>query len=80
MKPPRTVPKSVFKAQALQYFREVEITKEPIVITDRGKPVLKLMPFEQETPDEVLHSLRGVVKVYEQPLEPVGELDWAVLD
>jgi antitoxin (DNA-binding transcriptional repressor) of toxin-antitoxin stability system len=80
MKPSRTVPKSVFKAQALQFFREVEITREPIVITDRGKAVLKLVPFEQETPAELVESLRGVVTAYQQPLEPVGELDWAALE
>ena len=76
MKPVRMVPKSTFKSQALQYFTEVELSGEPIVITDRGKPVLRLIPFEQESTEEILKSLRGTVKFYKEPLEPVGEDDW----
>lgn len=72
----RTVPKSVFKAQALQYFREVELSGEPLVITDRGKPVLRLLPYSEESPEEILASLRGTVKDYQTPLEPIGLEDW----
>lgn len=75
----RTVPKSVFKAQALQYFREVELSGEPLVITDRGRPVLRLVPFAEEKPEDILASLKGVVQVYDAPLEPVGEQDWEAL-
>jgi hypothetical protein len=34
------VPKSKFKPNALQYFRQVEQTGKGLIITDRGKPVL----------------------------------------
>jgi prevent-host-death family protein len=40
-----TVSKSTFKAKALELFRQVERTGTPIVITDRGVPVLTLSPF-----------------------------------
>ncbi len=80
MKSERMVPKSVFKAQALQFFREVEHSGTSIVITDRGKPVLRLVPFESESTEQVLESLRGVVQAYENPLEPVGEEDWGALE
>lgn len=72
----RTVAKSVFKAQALRYFREVELSGEPLVITDRGKPVLRLLPYSDESPNEILASLRGTVKDYQAPLEPIGLEDW----
>lgn len=45
-----TVSKSKFKARALELFREVERTGQPLVITDRGVPVLKLVPY-REDPD-----------------------------
>jgi prevent-host-death family protein len=73
-----TVSKSKFKARALHYFREVEKTRRAIVITDRGKPVLKLAPYS-DNPEEVLKELRHTVLKYENPMEPVGLDDWEVL-
>ena len=72
---PRTVSKSRFKAQALEHFRTVERTGQPLIITDRGTPVLKLVPY-REDPGAALRALRGTVVRYEAPTEPVGEEDW----
>lgn len=69
------VSKSQFKARALEYFRMVEETRREIVITDRGRPVLKLVPFTRE-PGEALMILRDTVIRYDAPTEPVGEGDW----
>jgi prevent-host-death family protein len=74
----RSVSKSAFKAKALEYFREVESTGAELVITDHGKPVLKIVPFAHD-PEEALRSLRGTVVRFEDPLEPVGVEDWEVL-
>ena len=41
---PQRVSKSQLKARALEFFREVESTRQPLLITDRGRPVLKLVP------------------------------------
>jgi prevent-host-death family protein len=73
-----TVSKSRFKARALHFFREVEKTRRPIIITDRGKPVLKLAPY-RENPEDVLKGLRHTVTKYENPTEPVGLDDWEAL-
>ena len=70
-----TVSKSRFKAYALELFRQVERTGRPLVITDRGTPVLKLVPF-REDPAAALLLLRGTVVKYEAPTEPVAEQDW----
>ena len=43
-----TVSKSRFKPAALQYFRRVEQKGEEIVITDRGRPVAKVVPYREE--------------------------------
>jgi len=40
-----TVSKGVLKAKMLAYFRMVEETGEPLVVTDRRKPVLKVEPI-----------------------------------
>jgi len=39
------VSKGEIKARALAYFRHVEETGEPVVITDRGKPVLEVRRY-----------------------------------
>jgi len=70
-----TVSKSRFKARALELFRQVERTGKPIVITDRGVPVLKVMPY-REDPRAALKALRDTVVKYEAPTEPVAQDAW----
>lgn len=72
------VSKSKFKAQALEFFRQVEQTGQEVVITNRGQPVLRLVPY-MKNPDETLKSLRGTVTRYDDPTEPVGLEDWEAL-
>jgi prevent-host-death family protein len=72
---PTSVSKSRFKARALELFRQVERTGQPIIITDRGTPVLKVMPY-REDPNAALRVLRESVVKYEAPAKPVGEEDW----
>ena len=75
----KTISKTRFKARALEYFREVERTREELIITDRGRPVVKLVPFSGE-PGRALLSLRDSVVRYDDPTEPVGVRDWEVLE
>lgn len=75
---PETVSKSRFKPQALKYFRQVQENGQDLIITDHGKPVLKISPF-QEKPQSVLEELRNSVLRYDDPLDPVAEDDWDVL-
>ena len=76
----QTVSKSQFKAQALEYLRGVEINKQPLIITHAGKPVVKVIPYKQESDQEaILASLRGTLVFYKDPTEPVGLEDWEVL-
>jgi antitoxin (DNA-binding transcriptional repressor) of toxin-antitoxin stability system len=70
--------KSQFKAKALEFFRQVEASGEPIVITDNGRPTLEIRRYQQPTRD-ALEVLRGSVLRYDDPMEPVAEEDWDVL-
>lgn len=70
-----TVSKSRFKAQALEYFRQVEQSGQPIIITDHGTPVLKLIPYRPD-PDRSLRMLRDTVVSYRAPTEPVDDDQW----
>ena len=72
------VTKSKFKPRALEYFRKVERTGEALIITDRGKPVLKIVPYSEE-PSETLMLLRNSVLKYDNPTDPVGLNEWESL-
>lgn len=72
------VSKSQFKPHALEYFRQVEKTGEEIVITSHGEPVLKIIPYKENTM-ETLDSLRNTVTKYENPFEPVALKEWKAL-
>ena len=72
------ISKSKFKPHALKYFREVQQKGKTLIITDRGKPVLKIIPYSED-PSEALKALRNTVIKYEAPTAPVGLNDWEVL-
>jgi len=76
-----TVSKSKFKPRALEYFRQVEETRQSLVISDHGKPVLRIMPYLPEPGARAKGAkrLRDVVVRYENPFEPVGVEDWEAL-
>lgn len=63
----KTIAAATFKAQCLTLMDEVRVTKRPLVITKRGKPVAKLVPIE-EPKDDFIGRLKGVFEI-------VGDLD-----
>jgi antitoxin (DNA-binding transcriptional repressor) of toxin-antitoxin stability system len=67
----KQISKSKFKPRMLQFFREVERTGKALIITDRGKPVLKIKPYS-EKPTDAIKILRNSVIKYEKPTAPVG--------
>lgn len=69
------VSKSKFKAKALEYFRQVETSGEPIIVTDHGQPTLEIRRYESVGRDP-LELLRGSVLRYDRPTDPVAEDDW----
>jgi antitoxin (DNA-binding transcriptional repressor) of toxin-antitoxin stability system len=69
------ISKSAFKARALEIFRQVEASGEPVVITDHGEPKLEVRPYRAPNRDP-LEALRGSVLRYDDPTEPVGVEDW----
>ena len=75
---PHVVSKSQFKPRSLEYFRKIEQTGEELVITDHGRPVLRIIRYVAD-PEESFRGLRNTVLKYDDPLEPVGVEDWETL-
>jgi prevent-host-death family protein len=72
------ISKSKFKPRVLHYFRQVEKTGKGLVITDHGKPVLKIVPYAAD-PADLLKPFRNSVLKYDDPTAPVGLEDWEAL-
>ena len=52
--PTVTISKSKLKARMLEIFREVEESGRELIVTDNGKPVLKIVPIKPKaTVEEV---------------------------
>ena len=66
------VSKSSFKPKVFEYFRMVEKTHKEIYITDHGKLVLKIIPYEKNDEKEIM-ELRNLVEKYDSPYEPLNE-------
>ena len=72
----RMISVSEFRAHALATVDEVATTKESVVITKRGKPLVRVVPFEgspkEHAPGKLAHTL-----VFEKDIvSPLGPEDW----
>lgn len=74
----QTISKSQFKPQALKFFRQIQESNQELIITDHNKPVLKIIPYRDQT-RTVLKELRNSVLRFDQPFRPIGENDWEAL-
>ena len=64
-----------FKARCLRVMDEVRATRQPVVITKRGRPVAKLVPVDRRG-DDIFGRLKGVFQIVgdiESPVVPPEE-------
>jgi PHD/YefM family antitoxin component YafN of YafNO toxin-antitoxin module len=78
------VSKSEFKAKALELFRRIETSGEPLVVTDHGRPALEVRRYQaaetkKRTTEEILDELGRAVLFFDNSTDPVGEDDWEAL-
>jgi hypothetical protein len=69
--------KARFKPRALYYFRIVEQTGEEIIVTGNGRRSLRITRYRAHERDP-LGALRGTVRRYDAPEEPV-DAPWDAL-
>jgi prevent-host-death family protein len=67
-----------FKARCLELMDRVRETGTELVITKRGKPVAKLVPFRDvQRKKRLFGCMKGTVLKYERPLDPI-DADWDI--
>lgn len=72
----KTMRAGEFKARCLKVMDQVRATREPVIITKRGRQVAKLVPVDTRG-DDIFGCLKGVVEIVgdiESPL--VAPEDW----
>ena len=74
----KNISKSQLKPIMLNIFRQIEKTGEEYIVTDHGKPVIKISRYIPK-PDEALSELRDSVLKFNDPAEPVGLDDWDII-
>lgn len=74
-----------FKAKCLKIMDEVQETGRPLVVTKRGKPVIKVFPIRngRKRKDDFLGRLAGIMEIVGDPddlIKPIFPLeDWDML-
>ena len=63
-----------FKAHALQILRQIAKTKETVVITKRGKPLVEVFPFSAGKP--AAGKLSEALVFEKDIISPLGEDMW----
>ena len=70
---------SAFKARCLAVMNDVQATGEPVIVTKRGKPVVKVIPAKPENGD-ILGFMAGefeIVGDIESPVVPPSH--WKIM-
>lgn len=69
---------STFKARCLAVMNQIQATGEPVIVTKRGKPVVKVIPAESEK-DDIFGFMAGKGKIIGDIESPVVPLkDWKI--
>jgi prevent-host-death family protein len=75
----KTMPAGQFKARCLKVMDQVHVTREPVTITKKGRPVAKLVPADGQ-PEDIFGCLKGEIEIVGDIVSPAVPLkDWEVL-
>lgn len=67
----KSISKSKLKAKMLEIFRQVEASGSELIVTDHGKPVLKIIPIKhKKTTAELFSDFQGRIKYLEDINQP----------
>ena len=72
----KQMPVGDFKARCLSVVRKVQMTGEPVIVTRRGQPVVKVVPLEREKSD-LFGLMAGRVKIIGDIESPIP-VEWEV--
>jgi prevent-host-death family protein len=72
----RTMSVSEFKAHALRVVGQVAETKQPVLVTKRGRPLVEIVPFRGPTERPVAGKPSATFVFEKDIVSPLGESTW----
>ena len=72
MKMPKTVAATEFKAHCLTLLEEVRQTRQPLLVTRHGKPVVEISPYMPRDTEQ-LNPLKGSLLFEGDVISPIDE-------
>ena len=73
----KTISKSKLKAKMLEIFRDLEESGDELVVTNNGKPVLKIVPLKEKgNVTEMFNGIQGKVTYLEDINSPTHQ-EWS---
>jgi prevent-host-death family protein len=73
----RVIKASEFKAKCLAVMDEVERTRQPVIVTKRGKPMVRVVPHTPEKPT-ARGVLKGRMEILGDIISPI-DVEWEAL-
>jgi prevent-host-death family protein len=73
----KTMAISEFKAHCLQVFGRVARTKETVVVTKRGKPLVEVVPFRDKGKSSEPGRLSETLVFEKDIVSPLGDSTWS---
>jgi prevent-host-death family protein len=67
----RTIPAGEFKAKCLAIMDEVQAGGEPVIVTKRGKPVVRIAPLEIKQERSILGFMQGMGTITGDIVSPI---------
>ena len=75
----KTMQVSEFKARCLAALKEVQQTRQPLVVTLRGKPLAVVRPTEARPPGKRLGRLKGRMTIRRDLVRVDSSKNWEML-
>ena len=76
----KTMLVSEFKAKCIAALKEVYRSREPMVVTLRGKPIVTIQPFTEFPPGKQLGRLKGKMAIHGDIVHMDSTDDWDMID
>ena len=68
------IPAGIFKARCLAVMKRVQATGEPVIVTKRGTPIVKVVPAQSER-NAIFGFMMGKVKIVGDIESPIP-VEW----
>jgi prevent-host-death family protein len=68
------IPAGTFKARCLAVMKKVQATGEPVIVTKRGTPIVRVVPVQSEK-NEIFGFMKGKVKIVGDIESPIP-VEW----